>query len=107
MDERLARADGKTPGPLGAFVIFDSKSTTLENELRSIAECEGVRHVTLSIGAAPPRYQINPAAGVTVVIYAASRRGQPVTANFALRQADLDDARIEAIVTALSDVLPK
>jgi hypothetical protein len=107
MDERLARAEGKTPEPLGVFVIFDSTSETLENELRTLAKREGVWNVTLSIGAAPPRYQVNAAADVTVVIYAAARRGQPVTANFALRQEDLDDAKIEAIVKALSDVLPK
>jgi len=108
MDERLVFTTGKTENPLGLYVIFDNKSDTIESELRTMAECEGVRNVTLSIGAAPPKYEVADAADITVVIYNIGRRSQQhVTANFALRMADLDDAKTEAIIKALSDVLPK
>jgi len=107
MDERLAAA-GKTQNPLGLYVIFDGKSPGLETELRIIAARENVRNVTLSIGAAPPKYEVNDAADITVVIYTVGRRNQQhVTANFALRTPDLDAARTESIIKALSDVLPK
>ena len=47
-------------------------------------------------------------AAVTVVIYNMARRGQQkVTANFALRKGELNEAKADAIVKALSDVLPK
>ena len=45
---------------------------------------------------------------MTVVIYSQGRRPQQkVTANFAFRKGELDDAKTKAIVKALSDVLPK
>jgi hypothetical protein len=37
----------------------------------------------------------------------ARRWEQKVTANFALRKDELDDARIDAIVQALAEVLPR
>jgi hypothetical protein len=43
-----------------------------------------------------------------VVIYTVGRRSeQLVTANFALRMSDLNDAKADDIVRALSEVLPK
>ena len=108
MDQRLALADGKTENPLGLYVIFDSKSVMIENELHKLAEYEAVRNVTLSIGTAPPKYEVSDAADITVVIYNIGRRNQQhVTANFALRNGDLDAAKTEAIIKALAEVLPK
>lgn len=46
-------------------------------------------------------------ADVTVVIYEVGRRGNAVSANFALRKDDLDEKQSDAIVAALSKVLPK
>ena len=45
---------------------------------------------------------------MTVVIYNPGRRNeQAVVANFALRKGELDDAKCDAIVAALAQVLPK
>src|SRR5262249_34694630 len=58
-------------------------------------------------GAPPPRYEVNPQADVTVMIYTVGRRPeQQVTANFALRKGELNEAKADAIVKALSEVLP-
>jgi hypothetical protein len=108
MDQRLSAAVGKTLNPLGAYFIFDNKSEGLDGRLRILAECEGLSQVTLSIGAAPLKYEVSGAADITVVIYTVGRRSeQHVTANFALRMSDLNDAKADDIVRALSEVLPK
>jgi hypothetical protein len=45
---------------------------------------------------------------VTVVIYNPGRPGrQSVLANFALRKGELDSTKTDAIVAALSNVLPR
>jgi hypothetical protein len=108
MDQRLSTAVGKTLNPLGAYFIFDNKSEGFDGRLRILAECEGLSQVTLSIGAAPLKYEVSSAADITVVIYTVGRRSeQLVTANFALRMSDLNDAKADDIVRALSEVLPK
>ena len=109
IDETVNTASPKyRPGQkLGAFVIIGDAPGRAD-QLRGIAKTDSLSRVTLSIGAAPPRYEINPAADVTVVIYTPGRPGQnKVTANFALRTSDLDDCMTYEIITALSDVLPK
>jgi hypothetical protein len=73
-----------------------------------MAKNEGLQRVSLCIGAAPPRYELSGEADVTVVIYNPGRRNeQAVQANFALRKGELDDAKSDAIVAALAQVLPK
>jgi len=42
-----------------------------------------------------------------VIYRLGKRRREPVTANSALRKGELDEAKTDAIVTALSEVLPK
>jgi hypothetical protein len=107
LDQRLASA-AKGPRTRGAYVIFDSNADGLDKKLRGIAEKEALKHVTLGIGAPPADYQVAKGAEVTVVIYNPDRRGrQKVTANFALRKGELDDAKADAITKALSEVLPK
>jgi hypothetical protein len=50
---------------------------------------------------------VSPEADLTVVIYRlGNKRQEPVAANFALRKGELDDAKADAIVKALADVLP-
>jgi hypothetical protein len=109
IDQRMAAVPcSKTPDPLGVYVIFVSNSDGLDKKLRSLADKEALKHVSLCIGAPPKNYEVHPQADVTVVIYTIGRRPQQtVTANFALRQGELDDARTDAIVKALSEVLPK
>src|SRR5213592_3688540 len=109
IDEAVQAAAGKyTPGrKLGTFVIVpDAKDRA--DQLRGLAECELLERVTLCIGAAPTRYEVNPDADVTVVIYTPGRPGQnTVAANFALYECELDEAKQGDIIAALAKVLPK
>ena len=107
MDETVNEASSKYPQALGTFLIIGEAPNRTE-ELRALAECQSIHRVTLAIGDAPPRYEVNKNADVTVVIYTPGRPGrQTVTANFALRQGELDAAKSDAIIAALSNVLPK
>jgi hypothetical protein len=108
IDQRLDAAGAKGPRPPGVYVLYDSKVTCLDNQLRQMAEKEGLKRVSLCIGAPPRDYEVSSQADITVVIYKVGRRPQQkVTANFALRECELDDARIDAIVGALSEALPR
>ena len=108
IDQRLDAAAGKTPQPLGAYVLFVSNRDGLDRRLRETAEKEGLKRVSLCIGDPPKDYAVAGEADVTVVIYNPNRRTkQIVTANFALRKGELDEAKVEAILKALSEVLPK
>jgi len=107
MDQRLETGwkGGRTPG---VYVIHLDNEDGLDGELRQLAEREGLKRVCLGIGVPPDEYQVAGDAEVTVVFYSRGPRlQQKVTANFALRQGELDAARTEAIVEALSAVLPK
>jgi len=109
IDEKVNEASPKyrQGQKLGAFLILPDAPGRAD-ELRSFAECETSGRVTFSLGAFPPRYEINPEAAVTVVIYTPGRPGQQsVTANFALRECDLDEATENAIAEALVKVLPR
>jgi hypothetical protein len=107
IDERMEKAAGKTPRPLGAYFIFPG-ANGLDQQLRGIAQSQSLRRVNLCIGVLPPRYEVNNEADMTVVIYSVGQRNQQhVTANFALRRGELDEETIDAIAKALSDVLPK
>jgi hypothetical protein len=107
IEQRLDAAAGKTARPVGAYVIFISNADGLDNRLRSRAEKDGLKRVHLCIGEPPGNYEIAGEADVTVVIYTVGRRSQQtVTANFALRKGELDEAKADAIVKALTAVLP-
>jgi hypothetical protein len=107
IDQKVNEAAGKHPRRLGTFVIIGDAHGRAE-QLRDLAKKEALQRVTLCTGAAPPRYAISNEAEVTVVIYTIGRPGrQAVAANFALRKGDLDQATRDAIVEALSKVLPK
>jgi len=107
INQRIA-ATGKTNRSLGVYVIFVSKTDGLEWRLHRMAEKTGVNSASLCIGAPPTQYEVANEADVTVVIYNPARRSQQkVIANFALRKGELDDAKTDAIVKALAEVLPK
>jgi hypothetical protein len=107
IDQRLAAAAGKTPKPAGVYVLFVSNSEGLDKRLRGMAEKVGLKHVNLCIGAPAQEYEVAREADVTVVIYRGPEGEEKVTANFALRKGELDEAKADAIVKALSKVLPK
>ena len=105
VDDKVKAAAGQYKGGLGAYFIFPD-APGLADRLRSLAKTEALSHVSLAIGVAPPRYEVAPEAEVTAVIYSPGRRNNPVTANFALRKGELNDARADDIVKAIAAVLP-
>src|SRR5262249_19193203 len=108
IDKQVDAMTAKPPRAMGVYVLFDSKADGLDKQLRGIAEKEGLKRVSLCIGAPPKDYAVAPEAEVTVVIYNPARRpDQHVKANFALRKGELDEKKTDAIVKAVSDVLPK
>lgn len=108
IEQHTETAAAKAPRTLGVYVIIDNKDDCLAEQLRSMAETEALKRVSLCIGPPPKDYEIAKEADMTVVIYSAGRRNQQkVTANFALRNGELDETKADAIVKALSDVLPK
>ncbi len=109
IDDTIHTASGKYPGGrrLGSFIIMPD-APGLADQLRGMAKNDSLRHVNLCIGAAPPRYEVNPTADVTVVIYTPGRPGRNVVqANFALRECQFDESTSDAIIAALANVLPK
>jgi hypothetical protein len=108
IEQRVDAAAGKTPRPVGAYVLFVNNADGLDKRLQGMAEKESLKRVSLCIGAPAPAYDVANEADITVVIYTVGQRfEQKVTANFALRKGELDEAKADAIVKALSDVLPK
>lgn len=108
IERRLEAAAGKHSRPLGAYVIFVKNADGLDHQLRKMAEAHAWKQVSLGIGAPPVDYEVSDQADVTVVIYNVARRyQQKVTANFALRKGELDEAHVRAIENALVQVLPK
>jgi hypothetical protein len=108
IDQRVEAAPGKTPRPPGAYVIFDSNVAGLDKQLQGMAEKAALKRVSLCIGPPPGDYAVAGEADVTVVIYNVARRNQQkVLANFALRKGELNEAKTDAIVKALSEALPK
>jgi hypothetical protein len=107
IDQRMQAAAGKTPRPLGAYVMYLNNVDGLDQRLRRLAETEAIKSVAFAIGAPPQSYAVANEADLTVVVYTPARRWeQHVTANFALRKGELNDARIEAIDKAIAAVLP-
>jgi hypothetical protein len=109
IDQRVNEAAGvRQSGPeLGTYVIFVNNADGLECDLDEMARNESLKRVSLGIGAVPADYNIAKEADLTVVIYEVGRRGNSVSANFALRMEECDEKQVEAIIAALSKVLPK
>src|SRR5262245_9704976 len=73
-----------------------------------MAQQAGLKRVHLCVGAPPRTYEVSGEADVTAVVYrVGQRRKEPVTANFAFRKGEFDEAKADAIVRAVSAVLPR
>lgn len=109
IDQRVNEAAGhrQSDPELGTYVIFVNNAEGLDCELHGMAAAQSLKRVSLGIGAVPADYNIAKDADVTVVIYELGRRGNSVSANFALRIEDCNEEQIEAILAAFSRVLPK
>lgn len=107
IDQRIDAAAGKAPRTLGAYAMWVNNADGLDKQLRRMANKESLKRVCLGIGAPPQEYGVVNEADVTVVIYNPGRRGETVTANFALRKGELTESKADAILKALSAVLAK
>ena len=107
IDKRMQATAGKTPRHLGAYVVFMNKTNGLDQRIRGMAEKAALKQVDLGIDVPPQAYAVSDEADVTVVVYnPGRRRQQKVTANFAFRKGELNDARIADIVKSIAAVLP-
>jgi hypothetical protein len=99
-------ARGLGANKLGVFVVFCNDDAGLGQRLRDLIAKEGLKQVVLCThnAAGPTRYRVAKEADLTVVIFEDRAR---VAANFPLRKGDLDEARSQAIIKALTQVLPK
>ena len=106
--DQVLDAAGKAGRPPGIYVIFVSNADGLDKKLRGMAEKEALKRVSLCIGTPPADYALATEADVTAVIYTVGRRPeQKVTANFALRKGELDEAKTDAIVKARARSCPR
>ena len=109
IDQQIVEAARLQTGnqSLSTFIIFSKNTDSLAKQLRELANQEALTHVSLCIGTPPKSYEVAEEADVTVVIYTPGVRNNAVVANFALRQGELDEEKRDAIIEALSKVLPK
>jgi hypothetical protein len=84
---------------LRAVVVVLSEDEATEEKLKGLSRKEEIRNVSLAVmgPGGPKRYQLSPAADVTVVLY----RQNKVVANHAFKKGELNEKSIEA---ALRDV---
>ena len=89
---------------MGSFVVFLSDDEKLADQLKSLADKEGIKKCVLTIDnpAGPNGYNVSKDADVTVVLY----NNRNVKANFAFRKGQLNDAAIEKVVGAVSKIVP-
>ena len=92
-------------GKLGVFVILCSDDPTMRQQLEGLLAREGLKQVVLAThdSAGPAKYRVAREAELTVVIYENHSR---VAANFAFENGDLEPASSQAIVQAVTRVLP-
>jgi len=88
---------------LGSFVVFMSDEEKLADNLKKLAEKEGIDKTVLTIDnpTGPGAYKVAKDADVTVVLY--NKRN--VKANFAFRKGELNDAAVEKIVAAVNKLV--
>lgn len=105
LDETMARQ--KRTAKLGVFVIFCTDDANgMQPKLKELSAKEGLKQVVLCTFAAegPRRYKVAKEAAFTVAVY---KNHEDVSANFALKKGALDKDKADAIVKAVTTVLPK
>jgi hypothetical protein len=88
-----------------SFVVFLSNDEKLGEQLKKVAEKEGIKKTILSIDnpSGPEDYNVAKDADVTVVLY----RDFTVAANHAFRKGQLDEKAIAQVVSSVPKILPK
>ena len=87
-----------------SFVVLLNDEEKLPEQLKSLAEKEGIKTTVFSVDnpAGPKGYNINKNAEVTVLLY----KGQKVEANHAYGKGQLNAQAITAIVNDISKIAP-
>jgi hypothetical protein len=103
--KKIDDATGKNKSKkMGSFVVFLNDDEKLADQLKALAEKEGLKRIVLTIDnpAGHPAYKIAKEADVTVVLY----NQRDVKANFAFRKGELNDEAITKVVGAISKIVP-
>lgn len=89
---------------LHSFVVFLNDDEKFADQLKALAEKEGIKNVILAVDnlAGPKGYDIAKDADVTVILY----NKRKVEANHAFRKGELNGAAIDRIVADLPKILP-
>jgi hypothetical protein len=90
---------------LKIVVVILSDDDALENNLKEYGEKQGIKHVNLAImePAGPKNYQLSKEADVTVLLY----KGRKVEANHAFKKGELNEDRVEKILTDVPRITAK
>jgi hypothetical protein len=90
---------------MGSFVVFLSDEEKLADQLKALADKEGIKQCVLTIDnpAGPKAYKVAKDADVTVVLY----NKRDVKANFAFKKGELNDAAVEKVVGAVTKIVPE
>jgi isopentenyl diphosphate isomerase/L-lactate dehydrogenase-like FMN-dependent dehydrogenase len=88
---------------MGSFVVFMSEDEKLTDQLKSLAEKEGLKKLVLTIDnpAGPERYNVAKEADITVVLY----NHRKVMSNHAFKKGELNEAAIARIIADLPKIL--
>jgi hypothetical protein len=90
---------------MGSFVVFLSESKELPDQLKEMADKEGLKKCVLSVmePQGPKPYKVSPEADVTVVLYT----NHEVKANYAFPKGGLKEENIDKILSDVSKILPQ
>jgi len=90
---------------MGSFVVFLSDDEKLQDQLKALADKQGLKKCVLTIDnpAGPGPYKIAKDADVTVVLY--DKRN--VKANHAFKKGELNDKAIERVLADIPKMFPK
>jgi hypothetical protein len=100
IDDATAKNKSKK---MGSFVVYLSDDEALEDQLKALAEKNGIKNCVLTIDnvAGPNGYNVAKEADVTVVLY----NKRTVAANHAFRKGELNAKAIDAVVADLPKIL--
>ena len=90
---------------MGSFVVFMNDDEKLADNVKALAEKEGISKTILTIDnpAGPQAYKIAKDADITVVLY--NKRN--VQSNFAFRKGELNDAAVEKVIASVNKLASK
>jgi hypothetical protein len=94
-----------TKQKVNSFVVFLSDDEKLGDDLKKLADKEGIKKTVLALDnvAGPKAYNVAKDAEVTVVLY----NKRKVESNFAFKKGELNAQAIEKVVADIPKIAPK